>query len=47
MKKIFKYALAILVVLSMMLAITGCGNKDKDKFPLGAHGITLMPHVGE
>lgn len=31
MKKILKYTLAILVVLSMMLAITGCGNKDKDK----------------
>lgn len=31
MKKILKYILAILVVLSMMLAITGCGNKDKDK----------------
>ena len=31
MKKILKYTLAIIVVLSMMLAITGCGNKDKDK----------------
>ena len=31
MKKILKYTLAILVVLSMMLALTGCGNKDKDK----------------
>ena len=26
MKKILKYTLAILVVLSMMLAITVCGN---------------------